>query len=155
MITFSGRDHLEVTVLTYFLKGFTAFRKIVKRVHDTENLGTTDLEHIQELSAQCKWQPYSQWRSSHLDILDLSRGGRITGGGKRWPKTIGYVVETILPSKNIRSKEFFAVSLSLFSKFKLFFFVIMLNASTQNTKLLYFSQVCTRRKFQSSPRLLW
>jgi len=28
----------------------------------------------------------SQWRSSHLDILDLSRGGRIRGGGKIWPK---------------------------------------------------------------------
>jgi len=27
-----------------------------------------------------------QWRSSHLDILDLSRGGRIRGGGKNWPK---------------------------------------------------------------------
>jgi len=28
---------------------------------------------------------HSQWRSSHLDILDLSRGGRIS-----WPKTVHY-----------------------------------------------------------------
>jgi len=30
----------------------------------------------------------TQWRSSHLDILDLSRGGRIRGGGKNWPKIV-------------------------------------------------------------------
>jgi len=34
-----------------------------------------------------KWK---QWRSSHLDILDLSRGGRIGGGGKSWPKPVAY-----------------------------------------------------------------
>jgi len=29
-----------------------------------------------------------QWGSSHLDILNLSRGVRIRGGGRSWPETI-------------------------------------------------------------------
>jgi len=48
-----------------------------------------------------------------------------------------YIVESTF--KNILSAKFFAVS-SLFPKFKLFFFVILLNASTQNTQLLHFCQ---------------
>jgi len=29
--------------------------------------------------------PPNRRHSSHLDILDLSRGGRFRGGGKNWP----------------------------------------------------------------------
>jgi len=28
------------------------------------------------------------WRRSHLDMLDLSKGGRIRRGGKIWPETV-------------------------------------------------------------------
>ena len=40
--------------------------------------------------------PSTQWRSSHLDILDLSRSGRFRRGDKNWPKTVAFIIENIL-----------------------------------------------------------
>ena len=68
----------------------------------------TPTRHVQpKPNSDVALKHWHQWRSSHLDILDLSRGGRIRGVGKIGLKQ--YIAKTILHLQKYSGYKVFRV----------------------------------------------
>ena len=63
--------------------------------------------------------PWEQRRSSHLDILDWSRGGKIRWSGKNWPTTVTYIVENILHFQKYSLEHKIGIDLTVSSTLKM------------------------------------
>ena len=63
--------------------------------------------------------PWEQRRSSHLDILDWSRGGKIRWSGKNWPTTLTYIVENILHFQKYSLEHKIGIDLTVSSTLKM------------------------------------